>query len=96
MDISVYKLDFNERVWIRIKKLKDQAIFIGSSGAQVLACSTEEPRIQGNRIYLTLPEDRSLYVYDLDLCCLEVCLPCPNVEADWIENDWILPLLEDK
>ncbi|KAL3575534.1 hypothetical protein D5086_023635 [Populus alba] len=62
----------------------------------VLACSTEEPRIQGNRIYLTLPEDRSLYVYDLDLCCLEVCLPCPNVKADWIENDWILPLLEDK
>ncbi|KAJ6977871.1 hypothetical protein NC653_029689 [Populus alba x Populus x berolinensis] len=35
MDISVYKLDFNERVWIRIKKLKDQAIFIGSSGAQL-------------------------------------------------------------
>jgi hypothetical protein len=96
MDISVYKLDFNERVWIRIKNLKDQAIFIGSSGAQVLACSTKESRIQGNRIYLTLPEDRTLYVYDLDLCGLEVCLPCPNVKADWIQNDWILPLFEDK
>ncbi|KAG5224953.1 F-box/kelch-repeat protein [Salix suchowensis] len=73
----------------------DQAIFIGSSGGQVLACSTEESRIHGNKIYLTLAEERTLYVYDLDLCALEVCLPCPNVKADWVQNVWILPILED-
>ncbi|KAJ6411284.1 hypothetical protein OIU84_007947 [Salix udensis] len=95
VDIWVYKLDFDEKVWTRIKELKDQAIFIGSSGGQVLACSTEESRIHGNKIYLTLAEERSLYVYDLDLCALEVCLPCPNVKADWVQNVWILPVFED-
>ncbi|KAJ6291318.1 hypothetical protein OIU76_023391 [Salix suchowensis] len=95
VDIWVYKLDFDEKVWTRIKELKDQAIFIGSSGGQVLACSTEESRIHGNKIYLTLAEERTLYVYDLDLCALEVCLPCPNVKADWVQNVWILPILED-
>ncbi|KAJ6416228.1 hypothetical protein OIU84_004933 [Salix udensis] len=68
VDIWVYKLDFDEKVWTRIKELKDQAIFIGSSSGQVLACSTKESRIHGNKIYLTLTEERSLYVYDLDLC----------------------------
>ena len=95
VDIWVYKLDFDEKVWTRIKELKDQAIFIGSSGGQVLACSTKESRIQGNKIYLTLAEERSLYVYDLDLSAVEVCLPCPNVKADWVQNDWILPVFED-
>ncbi|KAJ6349088.1 hypothetical protein OIU77_006641 [Salix suchowensis] len=95
LDIWVYKLDFEEKVWTRVKELKDQAIFIGSSSGQVLACSTEESRIHGNKIYLTLAEERTLYVYDLDLCALEVCLPCPNVKADWVQNVWILPVLED-
>ncbi|KAF9666543.1 hypothetical protein SADUNF_Sadunf16G0239900 [Salix dunnii] len=95
VDIWVYKLDFDKKVWTRIKELKDQAIFIGFSGEQVLACSTKESRIQGNKIYLTLAEERILYVYDLDLCDLEVCLPCPNVKADWVQNDWILPVFED-
>ncbi|KAB5524422.1 hypothetical protein DKX38_022171 [Salix brachista] len=69
-----YSRDFDEKVWTRIKELKDQAIFIGSSGEQVLACSTEKSRIHGNKIYLTLAEERSLYVYDLDLCALEIDL----------------------
>ncbi|KAJ6693804.1 hypothetical protein OIU85_004574 [Salix viminalis] len=87
--------DFDKKVWTTIKELKDQAFFIGSSGGQVLACSTEESRIHGNKIYLTLAEERSLHVYDLDLCALEVCLPCPNVKADWVQNVWILPVFED-
>uniref|UniRef100_A0A6N2N3Z3 KIB1-4 beta-propeller domain-containing protein n=1 Tax=Salix viminalis TaxID=40686 RepID=A0A6N2N3Z3_SALVM len=88
VDIWVYKLDFDKKVWTTIKELKDQSIFylVPLSGTSFSLALQEESRIHGNKIYLTLAEREK------PTC---VCLPCPNVKADWVQNVWILPVLED-
>lgn len=92
VDIQVFKVDLENKEWIRIKRMNDLAIFIGFAG-QIIACSTKETGMQGNAIYFTLPEDRSLYKYDLESGNLEAHLPCPDVKHKWSQPNWILPQL---
>lgn len=83
----VYRIDFEEKVWVKMKNIGETAIFLcGSMGT---ICSTRGNNlIKKVSIYFT--KDRCVYLFDLKTQKISiVSLPCPHVRKEKTKFCWL-------
>ncbi|PSR85335.1 F-box/kelch-repeat protein [Actinidia chinensis var. chinensis] len=89
--IEIFKLDFSSMIWERVESVRDRVFFLCNNYA--LSCPTEisSEQINGNCVYFTRWEDKSLYSYNMDDGSISASLPCPNIPTPWRSPIWVMP-----
>lgn len=86
----IFQVDFSMRTWVEVKSIgEDRAIFLDSyDGMSMLA--TKYNGIRGNSIYFNKPEDRCLYVFNLENLRISIFLPSPTVSRSDSNLHWVM------
>ncbi|KAI8536520.1 hypothetical protein RHMOL_Rhmol10G0263800 [Rhododendron molle] len=90
----IFRVDFFTRTWVEVKSIsEDRAIFLDSHDG-MSALATKYNGIRGNSIYFNKPNDRCLYVFNLENLRISIFLPSPTAgdKASWF-HPYCLPLL---
>ncbi|CAA3009150.1 Hypothetical predicted protein [Olea europaea subsp. europaea] len=96
----VYKLDFDQKLWLPVQSLNDYALFVGGNHTELLPVK-EHPGCKGNAIYFTddywdrMDEDYSYGGHDMGIFNLEdgSIEPLLDFDQERIEPPpfWIVP-----
>ncbi|XP_022734309.1 F-box protein At3g56470-like [Durio zibethinus] len=87
--VEVFKLDFSLMEWIKVECAKDRAFFVDEKAAY--SCPALKPETEGNRIFFTLSDDKSLYSIDIEENSVSVSLPCTDLKPPWSTPIWVMP-----
>ncbi|OVA01300.1 Protein of unknown function DUF295 [Macleaya cordata] len=86
--IEIFRMDFSSMTWVNVKSLGDHVLFFGKN--TTMSCSATEMGLARGCVYFTLPEDMSLYKFDLEGESISVSLPCPDLPMPWQSSDWVM------
>ncbi|KAI3950140.1 hypothetical protein MKW98_008585, partial [Papaver atlanticum] len=56
----------------------------------VVSINVSELGISKGYLYYTLPEDQSLYMFDVEDKCTMTSLPCSKLPTSWFSSQWIM------
>nr|GMC68891.1 F-box/kelch-repeat protein At1g57790-like [Ipomoea batatas]GME17858.1 F-box/kelch-repeat protein At1g57790-like [Ipomoea batatas] len=95
LEVCVFKIDFKELEWIRVKSLGDHRVFFLSNTIS-MSCSTSGSSgcIKENSIYFILSSEvdlRSMYIYDMEEKTITTSLVCPRTVHNVTQGQWIMP-----
>ncbi|XP_057951021.1 uncharacterized protein LOC131145857 [Malania oleifera] len=88
-NMQVHRLDLSRMKWVEVKGLKDRMLFLSPYGC--VSCPATETGTQGNRIYFTIPEDKSLYSFNMEQQNVSAYLPWPDLPEPWYPPAWVMP-----
>ncbi|KAF9681598.1 hypothetical protein SADUNF_Sadunf05G0018500 [Salix dunnii] len=88
------KLDLEKKTWIRLRRNKNHAFFIGPFG-QIVSYSVKTREFKETKSILLHQKFRVLYEYDISMESVRASLPCSNVEV-YCRPQSILPPVKDK
>ncbi|KAH7865623.1 hypothetical protein Vadar_009037 [Vaccinium darrowii] len=89
-DIEIYKMDFSRLAWTKVENLGDRAFFLSGTTCNFSCSATAESGVKQNCIYFTEPEDRDLYVFDMEDYAISFSTPCP-IKSNWLDPEWVMP-----
>ncbi|KAI8544168.1 hypothetical protein RHMOL_Rhmol08G0275000 [Rhododendron molle] len=91
-DIEIHKMDFSRLEWTKVENLGNRAFFLSGSTCNFSCSATAESgRVKQNCIYFTEPEDRDLYVFDIENYSISFSTPCP-IKSNWLKPAvWVMP-----
>ncbi|XP_026412886.1 uncharacterized protein LOC113308635 [Papaver somniferum] len=88
VSIDVSRLDFSKMSWEEVNRLGDTVLFLGQSTK--CFCSAAALGLSKGCLYYTLPEDQSLYMFDVEDKCTTTILPCSNLPTPCYSSQWIM------
>ncbi|EOY10057.1 Uncharacterized protein TCM_025442 [Theobroma cacao] len=91
-NFGVFKFDFDAREWVEVKSIGNNAIFL-TDYCYGTCYPVADHSMRRNSIYYTQPDDRNLYVYDLEYQSITTFLPFPNVSDRRSDHDCLPPEL---
>ncbi|OVA08899.1 Sec1-like protein [Macleaya cordata] len=86
--IKVLRLDFSSMAWEKVKSFGDHVLFLGQK--TVASCSAAELGLTRGCLYYTIPEDQSLYKFEVEDNGITVILPCLKLPTPWFPADWMM------
>ncbi|OVA04496.1 Protein of unknown function DUF295 [Macleaya cordata] len=86
--IDISRFDFSLMAWEEVKSLGDHVLFLGQK--TTASCSATELGLTKGCLYYTLPEDQSLYKFQVEDNCTEVILPCLKLPTPWFPPEWMM------
>ncbi|KAI3860107.1 hypothetical protein MKX03_033807, partial [Papaver bracteatum] len=98
----IFKLDFSSMTWVLFKSLDDHVLFLcinndpddlasrkcySSSSAY---CSAADMGLERGCLFYTLPEDQTLYIFEVEDNATTVFFPCLTLPVPWFLPTWIV------
>ncbi|XP_026444690.1 uncharacterized protein LOC113345040 isoform X2 [Papaver somniferum] len=88
VSINMSRLDFSSMSWKEVNTLGDTVLFLGENTNA--CCSAAELGLSKGYLYYTLPEDKGLYMFDVEDKCTTTILPCSELPTSWFSSQWIM------
>ncbi|XP_026449192.1 uncharacterized protein LOC113349430 [Papaver somniferum] len=86
--LQVLKLDFSLMAWVEVRSLGDDVLFIGRQTRAF--CSAADMALKRGCVFYTLPNDKSLYIFEVEDDGITVVLPFSKLPTPWFSGDWIM------
>ncbi|KAI3934160.1 hypothetical protein MKW92_043152, partial [Papaver armeniacum] len=98
----IFKLDFSSMTWVLLKSLDDHVLFLSTNmdmldlysrkcySTSSAYCSAADMGLERGCLFYTLPEDQTLYVYEVEDSGTSVILPCLELPTPWFLPTWIM------
>ncbi|KAI3949250.1 hypothetical protein MKW92_030571 [Papaver armeniacum] len=86
--INIWKMNLSLLTLEEVKSMGDHVFFLGKNN--VLSCSAAELGFTKGCLYFTLPDEMSLYIYEIEDNSMLLSLPCPDVPSPWFSSSWLL------
>ncbi|XP_057956343.1 uncharacterized protein LOC131149686 [Malania oleifera] len=87
--IKVHRLDFSRMTWVEVKSLDDRILFLGRNCS--VSCPATETETQGNHIFFTEPEEKSLYSYNIEEASISAYMSWRDKPTPWHRPIWVMP-----
>ncbi|XP_026455994.1 uncharacterized protein LOC113356968 isoform X1 [Papaver somniferum] len=98
----IFKLDFSSMTWVLLKSLDDHVLFLSTNmdmldlysrkcySTSSAYCSAAAMGLERGCLFYTLPEDQTLYVYEVEDSGTSVILPFLELPTPWFLPTWIM------
>ncbi|XP_026449077.1 uncharacterized protein LOC113349328 [Papaver somniferum] len=98
----IFKLDFSSMTWVLLKSLGDHVLFMCTNKEAVdlysskcystssASCSVADMGLERGCLFYTLPEDQTLYVYEVEDSGTTTILPCLHLPTPWFQPTWMM------
>ncbi|KAI3921718.1 hypothetical protein MKW92_031431 [Papaver armeniacum] len=98
----IFKLDFSSMTWFLLKSLGDHVLFLCTNMDTLdltsrkcyltssAYCSAADMGLERGCLFYTLPEDQTLYVYEVEDNATTVIMPCLKLPTPWFLPTWIM------
>ncbi|KAI3866308.1 hypothetical protein MKW98_007963, partial [Papaver atlanticum] len=87
ISVDVARLDISLMGWKEVTSLGDNVLFYGEN--TIACCSAVELGLTRGCLYYTLPNNQSLYKFELGGTGT-IILPCLKLPTPWFSSDWIM------
>ncbi|XP_057970263.1 uncharacterized protein LOC131159399 isoform X1 [Malania oleifera] len=87
--IKVHRLDFSRMIWVEVKSLDDRILFLGRNCS--VSCLATETETQGNHIFFTELEEKSLYSFNIEEASISAYMSWPDIPTPWHRPIWVMP-----
>ncbi|KAI3978233.1 hypothetical protein MKX01_013064 [Papaver californicum] len=105
----IFRLDFSTMTWVLLKTLDDHVLFLCTNmdsldiysrkcfSTSTACCSAADMGLERGCLFYTLPEDQTLYTFELEDNTTTVIMPCLKLPTPWFLPTWIMmPTTESK
>ncbi|RZC50075.1 hypothetical protein C5167_018499 [Papaver somniferum] len=96
----IFKLDFSSMTWVLLKSLGEHVLFLSSNmdildsrkcySTSTACCSAADMGLERGCLFYTLPEDQTLYAFEVEENATTVIMPCLKLPAPWFMPTWIM------
>ncbi|KAI3899108.1 hypothetical protein MKW92_052305, partial [Papaver armeniacum] len=96
----IFKLDFSSMAWVLLKSLDDHVLFLCINmdtldsrkcySTSTACCSAADMGLEKGCLFYTLPEDQTLYAFEVEDSATTVIMPCLKLPTPWFLPTWIM------
>ncbi|KAI3942239.1 hypothetical protein MKW92_021085, partial [Papaver armeniacum] len=98
----IFKLDFSSMTWVLLKSLGDHVLFLCTNMDKLVLesrkcystssayCSAADMGLERGCLFYTLPEDQTLYIFEVEDNATTVVMPFLKLPTPWFLPTWIM------